>query len=177
MLEVYWGLLVGGAVLVLVMIVFGEVLDALFDGILSFLSLDGAGFIHPLTVIGGLTILGGMGVMLTAYTPLAGWFVFILSLCTALLLSAAMYLFYLKPMQQAENSLAYSMQELVGMIVEVSVPVPADGYGEVIAAKPGSGITHHIAASWDNQTLHRDTQAVVIEVKDGVLYVTPFDET
>lgn len=176
MLEVYWGLLIGGAIFVLISIVFGELLDAMFDGILGFLSLDHAGFVHPLTLIGGLTMLGGMGILLTLNTSLATWAIFVLALCASILLSVSLYMFYLKPMQQAENSVAYSMQELVGSIVEVSVPIPKSGFGEVTVSKNGAGLTHHIAASWDEQEIQRDERVVVVEVKDSVLYVSPFED-
>lgn len=175
MLEVYWGLLIGGAVFVLVSLVFGEILDAFFDGILGFFSIE-AGFIHPLTIIGGLTTLGAAGVLLTEYTSLASWTIFLLALCASVVLAVVLYMFYLKPMQQAENSLAYSIQELIGSIVEVSIPVPAQGYGEVVVSKAGTGLTHHIAASWDKRNIEQDTRAVVVDVKDGVLFVSPLDD-
>lgn len=176
MLALYWGCLIGGAMFTLVTIVFGDVLDAAVDGMLDFLSLDSAQFLHPLTLVGGVTIFGGAGILMTEYTAWTAWIILICSACLAFLLSAAMYFSYVKPMKHAENSTAYSVKELVGTIVEVSLPIPAGGYGEIIVRTGAGGVSNQIAAGWGDAKIDRDQRAVVVDVRDGVLYVSPFDE-
>ena len=173
MLGVYWGCLIVGALLAVLTIVFGEVLGGALDGMLEFLSLDGVG-VEPGSVLGGVTIFGGAGVLLTQYTALGTWWTAVSALAIALALSAALHFFYFKPMKAAENSTAFSLSELVGSIVEVTVPIPAQGYGEVMVSL-GTGRTNQIAASWERKAIPRSSKAVVVEVKDGVLYVSPYE--
>jgi membrane protein implicated in regulation of membrane protease activity len=173
MLEVYWGCLIVGALIAVVTILFGEALGGALDAVLDLFSLDGIG-IDPMTVVGGITIFGGAGVLLTRYTDLGTWWTVPTALAIALVLSAALYFFYLKPMKAAENSTAFSVTELVGSIVEVTVPIPAKGYGEVMVST-GTGRTNQIAASWERKDIPRSSKAVVVEVNDGILYVSPYD--
>ena len=77
-------------------------------------------------------------------------------------------------MQQAESSTSFSIQELVGRIGEVTVPIPAKGYGEVMIIA-GLGYTNQIAASFDQEEISADTRIVVIATEDGVLLVSRFE--
>jgi hypothetical protein len=51
--------------------------------------------------------------------------------------------------------------------------IPAEGLGEVLITMVG-GTTNHMAASIDREAIREGTRVVVIDVRDHVLYVTPF---
>src|SRR5690625_3372372 len=137
-LEVYWGLFIAGIALVIITIIFGEILDGFLDGIFEFLSIEGLAFVHPMTFVGGLTILGGAGILITPRTDWGHLSVFVLALSITLVANVILYFIYICPMQRAENSTSYSIQDLIGKIGEVSVSIPNDGYGEVIV-RSGAG--------------------------------------
>lgn len=175
MLEVYWMCLSGGVLFALVSIIFGDVLGDIFDGVFDALSFDHVDFLHPMVLVGGVTIFGGSGVMLSRYTAMEPVPVALLSLMIAIALSILVYFAYVKPMKNSENSTGFSMKDLVGKIGEVSVPIPVGGYGEVIL-KVGAGNTNQIAATLDQADIPAGTRVVVGETKDGVLYVFPYDK-
>lgn len=62
------------------------------------------------------------------------------------------------------------MQDLVGLPGEVSVAIPAAGYGEVIL-KIGAGHTNHIAVSKSGKELPIGTKIFVTKVVEGVVSV------
>jgi len=175
MLEMYWGFLITGVLFALVTVLFGDLLSNALDGVLDFLSAEHLHAFQPTVLLSGLTVCGGAGILLTRYTGMNNAAVFILALLCALVVAAAVYFFYVKPMENSENSVAYSMRDLVGKVAEVSVPIPANGFGEVMV-KVGAGNTNHIAASFDKTDIQSGAKVVTVEVVDGTLYVTCFDK-
>lgn len=69
----------------------------------------------------------------------------------------------------------FSMNELPGRIGEVTVPVPAAGYGEIMV-KFGAGNSLHTAASFEQHLLPAGIKVVVVEVREGVALVSEFEE-
>ncbi|MNR65952.1 putative membrane protein YuaF [compost metagenome] len=67
------------------------------------------------------------------------------------------------------------MNELPGKIGEITVPVPAQGYGEIMV-KFGAGNSLHTAASFEHQPLPAGIKVVVVEVREGVALVSEFEE-
>ncbi|WP_418791176.1 NfeD family protein [Phosphitispora sp. TUW77] len=175
MLELYWGCLAGGVFFALITVIFGDILGDAFDGVLDALSFDHLDFLQPMVIVGGITVFGGTGATLTMYTSLDSFPVAVISLLAAILLSIAVYFLYVKPMKKTENSTGFSIQDLVGKFGEVTVPVPAKGYGEVLV-KIGAGNTNQIAASFDGEELPAGIRVVVAEAKDSVLYVFRYEE-
>ncbi|MVP00879.1 protease [Paenibacillus lutrae] len=169
----YWGLFIAGVLFALVTLIFGEILGHLFG------FLDSAGGHHmpvlqPAVLVGGITTFGGAGILLTRYTEFSPLQTGTASLLIAAALSMLTYLVYVKPMANSENSVGFSIQDLVGKIGEVNVPVPATGHGEVIL-RIGGGVTNQIAASFDGKTIASHLRVVVVDVKDGILLVSPLD--
>ncbi|ALS22335.1 MULTISPECIES: NfeD family protein [Paenibacillus] len=175
MLELYWGLLITGVLFALVTVVFGDLLSSAIDGMFDWMSGDVLHYLQPMVLFSGLTVLGGSGILLTKYSPLAAAAVLFLSLLAAVLSGTLIFFLYVKPMQNTENSLAFSMQDLVGRIGEVSVPIPAQGCGEVVM-QMGGGVTNQIAESFDGNSIEAGARVVTVEVKDGTLFVTRLDE-
>lgn len=173
--ELYLGCLAGGALFTLITFIFGDLLNGLFDG-----ALDGAipahlDFLSPMVSVGAITAFGGCGLILSKYTGMAEGTVFGVSALIAVILGGVLYFGYLKPMKNAENSTGFSMKDLVGKIGEVTTPIPAEGYGEVVL-RVGAGSTNQIGASMERKDLPAGIRVVVGEVRESVLYVFRFDE-
>lgn len=176
MLEIYWGCLIIGALFAVITVIFGDFLSNVFDSLFDFLSSDHLEFFHPMVIVGGITTFGGAGLVLTGFTSLEAVPVALISLMNAVLLSFIVYFAYVKPMKGAESSTGFSVQDLIGKIGEVIVPIPARGYGEVFI-KIGAGNTNQIAASSDAEDIPAGTRVVVAETRDGVLYVFRYEES
>lgn len=160
-----------GILFTLVTLVFGEVLSGWAD------SLHGhpIAFLQPVVWVGGLTAFGGAGILLLHYTSLGSLLSFLGSGVIAILLSILTWLVYVKPMKRSENSIGFSMQDLVGKIAEVSVTIPVRGFGEVMV-KVGAGHTNQVAAGMDGIEIDRGLKVVVVEVKEDVLYVSLLED-
>lgn len=174
MLEFYWICLIGGVLFAVVTIVFGDILGDIFGGFFDSLSMDHLDFLQPMVLVGGITIFGGSGIMLSQYTLLEPFPAAIVSLMISIAVSFLVYFSYVKPMKNCENSTGFSIKDLVGKIGEVTVPIPVGGYGEVVL-KVGAGNTNQIAANLDQVEIPAGTRVVVGETKDGVLYVFRYE--
>ncbi len=171
MTDVYWICLFGGLVFSVLTLLFGDLLDSLdFDGF------DGLGeFLDPLSFVGGLTVFGGAGVLLEEVTDLGTGATAGLAALVGLGLAVAMHFVYVKPMKRSENSTGFSMREYHGKLGEVITAIPATGFGEVLV-RMGASNTFQTAGSFGGEPIPRGTRVVVVEVRDGDLLVTPFDE-
>lgn len=172
--EIYWSCLIGGALFALVVVLVGDLIGHVFDGFLDFMSMDHLDFMSSTVIVGGITVFGGTGVMLSKYSSLDMVPVAVLSMTLSVCISTLLYFAYVRPMKNSENSTAYSAQELVGKIGEVNIPIPSKGFGEVVL-RVGAGNTNQIAGSFDGEELHAGTKVVVGEVKEGILYVFPYE--
>lgn len=166
MLEIYWYCFIGGTIFAVLLVLFDMVLGGWLDGVMD--ALPDA--IQPISLVGGIVAFGGSGILLTEYTGLGTWMVAAYSLLAAVALSMAVFFFYVRPMRQAESSVAYSIAELPGKIGEVTVPIPVGGFGEVQFVLAG-GRVHEIASSIEAEELAAGEKVVAVEVKDGIVTV------
>jgi membrane-bound ClpP family serine protease len=171
----FWTCLIAGILYAVVTIVFGDMLGDLLDGMLDGLP-DGLDWLHPMTIVGGITVFGGTGLMLGRYTDLSAWGVVTFALLAAVVIGAGIYFFYVRPMRSTESSTGYSLEEMAGKLAEVLVPIPAKGYGEVMLRMGAAGVTNRTAASFDGVPVEAGAQVVVVEVRDGTLYVSRLDD-
>lgn len=169
--ELYWGAFAGGILFTVVTVVLGDLISHGLDGLLDFLSVD---YLDPMVLAGGVTSFGGAGILLSKYTAWGALPIFAVSLLIAASLSTLTYFAYVKPIKNSENSTGYSMSDFVGKIGEVIVTIPPHGYGEVLI-KAGAGNTNQIAASFEGEEIQTGTRVVVVEVKEGTLYVSRFE--
>lgn len=163
--------LIGGILYAIVSVVFGDWLSQALDGMLDFLSLEGHPWLEPTAIVGGITVFGGAGILLGRYTAFGAAAVIFVALFIAIIAGAGVFFLYIRPMEESENSIAFSLQALSGMLGEVLVPIPASGYGEVMV-KVGAGFTNQIAASFEGVDIAGGRRVVVVEVKDNTLYVS-----
>lgn len=171
---VFMACLVFGILFTLVSVVFGDWLSQALDGLFDFLSFEGGDWFNPTVLVGGITAFGGGGLLLSRYTDMAAAAIILVAVAIAVVCGFAVFFLYVRPMQQSENSIGYSIQDLSGKIGEVLVPIPAAGYGEVLV-RIGAGVTNQIAASHDGNPIPEGARIVVIEIKEGALHVSQLD--
>ncbi len=171
----FWACLAGGALYAVVAIIFGDVISNAMDGALDWLSLDGWAWLQPMTLVGGITVFGGAGLLLDSYTGLGTGAVLLLAVLIAVVVGAGVYFFYVKPMQNSENSVGYSVHDMSGKLAEVLVPIPASGYGEIVIRMGPAGVTNQMAQSFDGLPIESGAQVVIVEVVGGDLYVSKVD--
>lgn len=170
--SLYWGFLIFGIIYALVTLIFSDVIEHSIEAVFGEIPIH---FFHPTVIVSGITTIGAAGILLTKYSTLTSAWVIVLAILAAVVICISVYFLYIKSMENRENSLAYSIEDLSGSIADVSISIPANGYGEVIVSV-GIGVTNHIAAAWDqNMNIPQDTRVVVVAVKDGILHVSPLE--
>ncbi|QWU17723.1 hypothetical protein SAMN04487895_105133 [Paenibacillus sophorae] len=167
----YLSCLALGILFAIISLLAGDLIGHALGGMLDFLSFD---LLSPSVLAGGITVFGGAGILLTRYSGLADGAVLVLSLLISAFMSVLLYMGFVKPMDRSEVSTGFSMSELPGKIGEISVPVPAQGFGEVMV-KFGPANTLHTAASFDRRPLSAGTKVVVVEVSEGVALVSELE--
>jgi membrane protein implicated in regulation of membrane protease activity len=165
---VFWGCFIGGAVFALVSTLLGVFIGSLIDGVFDLVSID---FFKPIISASAITTFGGSGILLSRYTGLGNTIIIIFSILIALLLSVVVYFIYVKPMENSENSIGFSEMDLPGKLGEVTIPIAATGFGEIMI-KQVAGNTLHIASSWDKREIPVGREVVVVDIKDGVTLVS-----
>ena len=182
MIDVFWGCLIGGMIFSLVSL-FGihGAHHGIHAGHHDFSGAHHGGhshfahFLNPLTIVGGITAFGGAGILLTKYTTLSEYPLLAFAIISALLISVAVHTFFVKPLSKAESSIGFSMSDIVGKTARVTIPIPANGYGEVMISI-GGGNNCQIATSHDEQEIRSGQRVVIVEVRNHAVIVSPFDE-
>ena len=172
MQTLYLGCLALGVIFAIVSVLVGDVIGNALHGVFDFVSVD---FVNPTVLAGGITVFGGAGILRTRYSDLEAGPIAALSLLAAAFLGVLMYLGVDKPMHKSEMSNGFSMSELPGKIGEVTVPVPAKGYGEIMV-KFGAANSLHTAASFEDEPLPAGVKVVVVDVREGVAWVSEFEK-
>lgn len=165
MLELNWTFifqtcLLIGALLAIFVMVFDEVFC--FEGPVNFSEL-----------VTWITVFGGAGILLIEKTNLSMILVLLFAILIAVLVTLAFYYLYLKPMRESENSIAFSIQDLIGRTGEIITPIQEGKYGEVIL-KINAGFTNQMARS--HEEIPKESMVVVDSIEDGVLWVSVLKE-
>lgn len=160
------GLIVGGS-LILVYILFGDLLEGIFEALSE-------GPVNPTIVLAFITIFCAMAFLMEKFTSIHGFIIFLASIVTAIILVTLLNVFILVPLSRAEATLAYSDEDLKGRVGKVIISIPIDGFGEVMIQGHGGNIAKS-AVSFDKEAIAYDTEVLIIEVENGVLHVLPHD--
>ncbi|MEI5908624.1 NfeD family protein [Bacillus spongiae] len=163
--SIYLTVLIISGSLTLLYMLFGDVLDGVFEAF---------DFLNPTLILAFFTFFSASGYIFELVTSLHSILIIVISLLIAFLLDTLLNVFVLIPLSTAEESLVYTEESLKGRIGKIIVSVPEDGFGEVII-EGISGVISKPAASFDNEGIAEGEKVLVIDVKNGVLYVTPHD--
>lgn len=171
MLTLFWACLVGGFALTLLLFLFGDVLEGLMDALDA---LDG--FIDPLSLVGGVSVFGGSGILLTELTGLSETGTLVAAIVFGVLAVLAIHFAYVRPLKRGEASTGFSVEEYRGRLGEVITAIPPVGFGEVLIPMGGGGNTFRQAASFEGTSIPGGARIVVVDVRDGDLLVAPFED-
>lgn len=157
-----YALIISAAVTILYLL-FGDFLDGLLEG-----------FINPVLILAFITFTAASGYLFELLSNLNHLIIIIISIIIALVLDIFLNVFVLIPLSKAEESLVYTTSSLRGRVGEVIIPIPVDGFGEVMI-KGNSGTIAKSAASFENKAINEGEKVLIVEVKNGVLKVLPYE--
>ncbi|MGE7759897.1 hypothetical protein [Peribacillus sp. NPDC097895] len=157
------------------LIIFGGLtfLFILFNDIFSGLELPD--ILNPTLIFSFLTVFFASGFLLESLTGLnSGWSAGI-SLLISFSIVTLLNVFVLIPISSAEESLTFHENDLRGRVGRVLTSIPVDGFGEVLIESLSGNIAK-TAASYKNEGIISDTKVLIIEVRNGVVYVLPHQD-
>lgn len=160
----YLFLLIVSGSLTLLYLFFGDFLEALDEL---------PGFLSPVLILAFITFFSAGSYILEKATTLNSFVIMIISAIGAILLDVLLNVFVLIPMKSAEQSLSYTEKSLEGRVGKVIIPIPEQGFGEVVI-ESYSGMISKSAVSVDDVPIAEGTEVLVIDVKNGALYVVPY---
>ncbi len=156
-----YGLIVIGLITILY-VLFADAIDGLEMG-----------FFNPTTVLSFLLFICAAGFILLKLTNWSEIVIIAVSVVISVLLTFLLYFFVLLPLASAEVSTAYTNESLQGQVAKVIVPIPSNGYGEIII-ETVNGLIAKRATGFDNEEINYDKQVLIIEVKDGTFLVKEY---
>ncbi|WP_152654858.1 hypothetical protein [Oceanobacillus sp. CFH 90083] len=162
--DLYLWILIIAAILTVVVLLFGDLLDGIFESI---------PFLHPVLVLSFFIFLSAIGYVLEWFMSWSSSIILIISSVLSIIFVTLLHLFVLVPIRSAEQSWGYSEDALIGSVGTTIVSIPVDGYGEVMVQWK-SGVISKPAVSYDNEAISQNERVLIIEIKDGVFYVSPY---
>lgn len=130
--------------------------------------------INPALILAFITFFSASGYLFELLTSLNSFLIIGISIFVALILDTLLNVFVLIPLSSAEESLVYSTNSLRGRVGTVIIPIPADGYGEVLL-KNNSGTISKSATSFKGAPIDEGESVLVVDIQSGVLQVVPHD--
>ena len=162
--QVYMYILLAAGALTVLYVFFGDIAD---PG-------DALPVFSPTVILAFITFSAAIGFLLEVATEFNEWSVLGIAAMAAVLLDILLYFFILLPLSSAEASIAYSDESLPGQVAKVILPIPVDGYGEVVL-ETYAGMISKRATGYDNEAISQDEKVLIIEVNEGTLYVRAYE--
>ncbi|MBP3038425.1 hypothetical protein J9303_02755 [Bacillaceae bacterium Marseille-Q3522] len=163
--NIYLLSLIISGVLILLLMLFGDFLDGIGES---------GGFFNPTLILAFIIITSAAGYLFEVLSSWNSVLILIVSSILSLFITTLLNVFVLIPLSSAEESLAYTESSLSGRLGTVIVPIPKDGFGEVLIENE-SGRIAKAAASHQNKPIEEGLTVLIIESKNGVLYVQPYE--
>jgi len=159
MSPLYLTLLLIGSGFVIISMLFGEVFD--FDGV-------GFVFLKPKVLALTITVMGGVGLILTP--RMGSYLAFPISLASGLFAGYLLYRFVIVPLIRLSHTSTHDKQSLIGSIAKVALSIPQGGYGKIRYSVNGSIITSP-AITEDGSGIPKDADVVITSIKNNAYYV------
>lgn len=131
-------------------------------------------FLNPILILAFITFTSASGYLFELLSSLNHIVIIIVSVIIATILDIFLHVFVLIPISRAEESLVFTTDSLKGRVGIVIISIPEDGFGEV-KINSISGTIAKSAVSFENKAIAEGQKVLIVEVKDGVLKVLPYE--
>ena len=162
---IYLYVLIISGLCIILYLFFGDVIEGISEAV---------GFLNPVLILAFLIFMSATGYLLEALTEMNTFLIMGIAAVVSLILDTLLNVFVLIPLANTEESIAYTEESLKGRLASVLIPIPEDGFGEILIESI-SGRISKPATSFDNQKIEAGKKVLIIDVKAGVLYVVPHE--
>ncbi|MGJ3205841.1 hypothetical protein [Geobacillus thermoleovorans] len=164
---VYGWVLVVSALLTVLYFFFSDVLDGLFD-------VADHPLFSPQLILSFFIVGSAVGLLAEMYTDWASGSIIWLAIGVALVAVLLLHFFVFLPLRSAEASLGYTDADLEGTLAKVIVPVPPDGFGEILISRK-SGAVAKPAKSLHREEIATGEEVVIVQMENGIAVVAKRD--
>ncbi|GKV66632.1 MULTISPECIES: hypothetical protein [Sporosarcina] len=131
-------------------------------------------FLDPAVILAFITFTSAAAYVLELLSSLNSWGILAIAAGIAVALDFLLYFFVLVPLRSAEVSLAYTDESLTGLVGKVIVPIPVDGFGEILLETVNGNLAKR-AAGYENEAIEYGKEVLLIEVKNGTFFVKEYE--
>ncbi|PWW19438.1 hypothetical protein DFO73_1206 [Cytobacillus oceanisediminis] len=163
---IYLYTLIFSGILIILYIFFGDMAEGLGEA---------ASFLNPVLLLAFITFTSAAGYILELLTSLNSLVNLLIGAAIALILDTLLNVFVLVPLSSAEESLVYTEESLRGRVGTVLIPIPKDGYGEVMIENI-SGRISKPAESYENTFIAEGKKVLIVDVDNGVIQVMEHEQ-
>jgi membrane protein implicated in regulation of membrane protease activity len=150
-----------GVGFILLTLIIGEMAE--IDGTLF-------GFLKPSLIAIFLVVMGGIGLILSPRMVGLPLMVAFISFVCGILVAGLLNRFVIVPLQKAQNTSAFNMQDTIGTQAVVISPIPQSGYGKIRYNISGSVVTSP-AKSEDGGEVRTGEQVDIVYVERNTYFV------
>jgi membrane protein implicated in regulation of membrane protease activity len=131
-----------------------------------------ASFFKPKLISAFLVVTGGVGLILEPHflERLGFSFVLVVSAFGGMAVAGLIYRFIMIPMEKAQNTSAFNIQDTIGCIAHVIERIPQGGYGKIKYSISGSTVTSP-AKTEDGGGIATGEAVEIIYVENSTYYV------
>jgi membrane protein implicated in regulation of membrane protease activity len=144
---------------------FSDITDGSFEAI---------PFVDPAVILSFITFTAAIGYFFERFFSFSSLIIFVIAIILSALFTALLYYFLLVPLRSAEVSLVYTDESLEGQLAKVIVPVPLNGFGEIVI-ETVNGIISKRAASYHDVEIPYDSQVLIIEMREGTAFIAVYE--
>lgn len=128
--------------------------------------------LSPATIAMFMTVFGGVGIILTSMFKLGLFLSLPISLGAGALAAALIFLLFYHLFTKMQASSETRMADVIGLLGEVTIPIPAAGVGEVAYTSRGSRLVSP-ARTETGEEISRHVSVRISRRVGNTLYVTP----
>lgn len=164
-IQIYLYVLIIAGIITIIYVLFSDVAEGIGET---------SPFLDPAVILSFITFTAAAGYLLEHLVDLSSMIILLIALAIAVVLDLLLYFFILLPLSTAEVSLAYSDDSLTGQVGKVIVPIPENGFGEIVI-ETVNGLISKRAAGYENTTIEYGKEVLIIEVKEGTFIVKEYE--
>lgn len=154
--------LIGIGLITILYVLFADAIDGMDSSIFN-----------PTTILSFLLFICASGFILLKLTDWDEKIVLIVAIIISSILTFLLYFFILVPLASAEVSTAYTNESLQGQVGRVIVPIPSNGFGEIVI-ETVNGLISKRATGYDNEEIEYDKQVLIIDTDEGTFLVKEY---
>jgi cytochrome c biogenesis factor len=157
----------GTLAVMLLNLFFGHFIDHLFN--------VADGYFNTTSTLCFVGVTSAIGYFLSKHTSLSTFIILVIGILVSLILTVVLNTFVFVPLSKMESSTAFRIEDMRGLVGEVTLTIPANSIGEVMIKTP-MGIVSRTAVSFNKVDIALWEKVLIVDVVDNIFHVEKYGE-